>query len=155
MEKIELGKNLNRIFFPCKIQNNEYSVLFDPGSPNTIITLALAQSLGLKAVGEKASVKIAGGTIPVVPVILPEISFGNITITDVKVLAGLNVKTWRRTIILGLNVLNYFKYTIDREKDHGYIEMSLNNKSAPEGSERGRFNHLLGNDGYYVVDKIQ
>jgi hypothetical protein len=129
-----------------------YRVLFDPGSPNTIITIELAKSLGLQAVGNKTEIRISGATVPVVPVVVPQLTMGNVTIPEVRVLAGLDAKVWRRTIILGLNVLNYFKYTINRETDSGYIILEMNLRAAPRNSCKSKFNHLLSNDGYYIVD---
>jgi hypothetical protein len=129
-------------------------VLFDPGSPNTVITLDLAKSLGLQAVGGKTEIRITGSTVPVVPVIIPKITLGDTTISEVRVLAGLDAKIWRKTIIFGLNVLNYFKYTINRESDPGHIILEINGRVSPHNSNRSKFNHLLSNNGYYITDEI-
>ena len=153
LNKIQLRETLSRIYFPCKINGQSYRVLFDPGSPNTVITVELAKSLGLQAVGSKAEIRISGSTVPVVPVIIPQISIGNMVISEVRVLAGLDAKIWRKTIILGLNVLNYFKYTVDRENDPGYIVLEMNGRAAPRSSDRRKFNHLLSNTGYYITDE--
>ncbi|MCL1844243.1 MAG: hypothetical protein FWF79_10565 [Defluviitaleaceae bacterium] len=113
MNCIPLHKTLSRIFFPCKMADESCLVLFDPGSPNSIISLDLIEPLGLKSTGNNAKIKI-----------------------------------------LGLNVLNYFKYTVDRETDPGHIVLELNNRLAPRNSKRGKFNHLLSNNGYYITDEI-
>ena len=152
MNKIQLRTTLSRIYFPCEVNGDSHSILFDPGSPNTIITLQLAKSLGLQAAGERTEIRITGAVVPVVPVVVPHITLGNIVISDVRVLAGLDVKIWRKTVILGLNVLNYFKYTVDRETDPGYIILELNERAAPDKSNRGKFNYLLSNNGYYLME---
>ena len=154
MNVIQLRSTLSRIYFPCVIGGQTYRALFDPGSPNTVITLELAKSLGLQAAGGKTEIRITGTTVPVVPVVVPQVTFGNITITEVRVLAVLDAKVWRKTIILGLNVLNYFKYTIDRESDPGYINLEMNGRDAPRNSNRNKFNHLLSNIGYYITDDV-
>ena len=151
--RIQLRKNLGRVLFPCSAGNKSCIALFDPGSPNTIITLELAKSLGLRSAGEQTAIKLMGGTIPAVPVVLPEMTFGEIAIPEVRVLAGLDTKTWQKTIILGLNVLNYFRYGVDRETDPGHISLMLTNRPAPRSSKRSRFNHLLSNSGYYITDE--
>jgi len=90
--------------------------------------------------------------LPVVPVVIPQVTLGSATISDVRVLAGLNEKSWKDTIILGLNVLNYFKYTINRETNPGHITLELNNRQPPSG-DRSKFNYLLGNNGYYITNE--
>ena len=153
MNKIQLRETLSRIYFPCKIGGQSYRMLFDPGSPNTVITIALAKSLGLQADGEKKEIRISGSTVLVVPVVIPQISIGNTIISEVRVLAGPDAKIWRKTVILGLNVLNYFKYIVDRENDPGYIVLEMNGRVAPGRSGKSKFNHLLSNNGYYITDK--
>jgi hypothetical protein len=113
----------------------------------------LAKSLGLKAVGKQTEIRISGSVLPVVPVIIPQIIMGNTTVSEVRVLAGLDAKVWRRTVILGLNVLNYFKYTVNRETSPGYIVLETNGRTTPQGSHKSKFNHLLSNDGYYITDE--
>jgi hypothetical protein len=150
MNKIQLNKTLSRVFFPCTIAGKNHLVLFDPGSPNSIVPLALASKLGLKSVGVQTSIKIVGETVSVVPVVIPSITLGTTTISDVRVVAGLDAKVWKKTIILGLNVLNYFKYTVDRETDPGQIVLEMNGRVAPRSTGRSKFNHLLSNNGYYI-----
>ena len=79
-------------------------------------------------------------------------TFGNITISDVRVLAGLDHKTWRNTIILGLNVLNYFTYTINRDIGSGFIDIQLGRMPAPANSNRSKFDHLIGNNSKYITN---
>jgi len=154
MNKIQLHKTLSRVFFPCTIAGKKHLALFDPGSPNSIIPLALASKLGLKSVGAQTNIKIIGETVTVVPVVIPSIIFGTTTISNVRVLAGLDAKIWKKTIILGLNVLNYFNYTVNRETDPGQIILEINGRFAPQNTNRSKFNHLLSNNGYYITNEI-
>ena len=143
--KIYMHKNnIGRIRFHCSILGKRQSIVFDTGAPNTMITLKLAKDLGLKAISSKQySVNIGGAVVKSVVAVLPEITIGSITIKDVRVLAGLNTPDWRDTILLGLNVANYFKYTVDRSVDGGFIDLDLSDRQAPTGSQRGKFNHLI------------
>jgi len=66
-----------------------------------------------------------------------------ITIKKVRVLAGLTNPDWRDTMLLGLNVLNYFRYTVDRTIGGGTIDLELSDRPAPAGSTRGKFDHII------------
>ena len=143
--KISLDKDdISRIFFPCKVAGLEQTIIFDTGSPNTMVTLRLAKDLGLKAVSSKIyDVNIGGGVVKCAVAVLPEMTIGDITVNDVRVLAGLNAPEWRDTILLGLNVMNYFKYAVDRAVGGGTIDLNLSGRESPTGSSRGKFNHLI------------
>jgi len=132
--------------FICDVAGLEQNLIFDTGSPNTMITVRLAKDLGLKAVSSKIyDVNIAGRSVKCVVTVLPEMTIGGITISDIRVLVGLNASEWRDTMLLGLNVLNYFKYTVDRAIGGGTIDISISisKREAPAGSNRSKFNHLI------------
>ena len=142
--EILLDKDIGRIYFPCKVAGLNQNLIFDTGSPNTMITVRLAKDLGLKAISSKTyDVNIGGGVVKCAVAVLPEMTIGEITIKDVRVLAGLTTPEWRNTMLLGLNVLNYFKYTVDRTVGDGTINIDLSGRNAPDGSSRGKFNHLI------------
>ena len=143
--KIYMHKNnIGRIRFPCEILGTEQTIIFDTGSPNTMITIKLAKDLGLKAVSRKQySVNIGGTVVKSVVTVLPEITIGSITIKDVRVLAGLSSPNWHDTILLGLNVLNYFRYAVDRSIGGGFVDLDISDRKAPAGATREKFNHLI------------
>ena len=136
--------DIGRLRFPCRVAGLEQNLIFDTGSPNTMITVRLAKDLGLKAITTKLyNVNIGGGTVKCVTTVLPEMTIGDITIKDVRVLAGLNTPEWRDTMLLGLNVLNYFKYAVDRTIGGGTIDLVLSGRESPIDSSRSKFNHLI------------
>ena len=145
--KIKLLPTISRIFFQCSIGGHNQTILFDTGSPNTVITLELAGKL--KLISKSSSmvkVHIANKSIDVVSTTLPDIKLGSLELKDVRVYAGLD-KSWGSTIILGLNVLNHLIYTVDRTKGSGFINIRLGNKS------KNNFNRLISADGkYYITD---
>ena len=145
MNKIVLEDDVSRVYFSCLVGNVMQKVLFDTGSTNTLITLELANYLGIKqAVGSASQIRLAGDTIKVAPVVVPNITLGDITINDVRVLTGISERKWRGIVILGLNVLNHFEYTIKRNSDGGgFINLELNEYAVKQNTDRDRFNHLI------------
>ena len=149
--KIKLEPEISRVYFRCTVSKETHTILFDPGSPNTVITLKLAKTLGLKARhSDITKIHISGSTVDVVPVVLPDLVMGSLRLTDVRVYAGLGTG-WGDTILLGLNVLNHLVYTVDRSDGSGFITLELN--QIAESSVQDIFNRLISVDGkYYVTD---
>jgi len=144
LSKIALESEISRVYFECNVCGVKQTILFDSGSPNTVITLALANSLGLKAHRSKVTkVYIAGSAIDVVPVTLPLLTMGSLSLTDVRVYAGLD-KSWGTTVLLGLNVMNHIVYTVDRSEGSGFVQLELKNTNAD-------FNRLISADGRYYI----
>ena|GEM_PF-1743997 len=144
METFTFEDNLSRLLLRCEVKQRRQTLLIDTGSPNTMITLRLAKQLGLKAISPQIhEVSIAGGLVRCVATVLPELSIGDITIHKIRVLAGLNSPLWRKHILLGLNVLNYFRYTIDRSINPGTVNLGINDRPAPHGASRSKFDHLI------------
>jgi len=146
--RIKLQPESSRVRFMCEATGITQIILLDTGSPNTIITLDLANQLGLKSRrSDMAQIHLVGQKIDVVPVVLPNLVLGDLRLERVKVYAGLGL-SWGRIMLLGLNVLNQMVYTIDRREGSGFIEISLPENPAPDA-----FNRLIGRDGkYYIID---
>ena len=160
MSNLKLFESLSRIQFPCEVSNGkagfesiEQTVLFDTGSPNSMVTENLVKRLGLKPINNKRyRVKVSGVEISLTPsVVIPMISFGEMVLKDVRVLVGLPDAEWQNTFLLGLNVLNFFAYKIDRSIGHGYIDITEGTRIAPKGTKRSRLNHLIMNGRFDIA----
>jgi len=147
---IKLEKEISRVYFSCTICDIPQTILFDPGSPNTVITTFLKNQLNLPSSGDRTTLNISNEKITVDPVILPTLAMGNLTLNNVKVYAGLTTNKWRDIVILGLNVLNQLIYTVDRSDDSGFISIELSQKAAIFCTTI--FNRLIGKKGYYLTD---
>ena len=146
---IVLEPELSRVYFKCTVCDEKQTILFDTGSPNTVITLKLAKILGLKSVSsKKVKIHLAGRMVDVVPVTLPELTMGSLKLTNVRAYAGLDSK-WGNTVLLGLNVLNHLVHTVSRSSKSGFINLELNPDIDYSAEEV--FNRLISNDGKYYM----
>jgi hypothetical protein len=149
-----LTNNISRIEILCSLFGERFRLWIDPGSPNTLVSTKFITIFGLAPAGtRKYSGKVAGeifrnkSTVVIPQIVLPEC----MPMRNIRALAALESNEWDRVIVLGLNVLNHMTYKISRE--NGTFEWLESLTSSVVGSDRDRFNHVIWNGKYLLVDE--
>ena len=153
MNITKLTKNVSRIAMECNIFNDPFIIWLDTGSPNTLVSEKFIKRFRLAPVGTKRySGKVAGVEFRSKPsILIPQMIFsGCLPLRDIRALAALNGDEWDDIVVLGLNVLNHLTYKVSRE--NGTLEWPESLTSNIQGSGRSRFNHLIWNGTYLLVD---
>ena len=126
--------------------------IVDSGCANTLLPLWAAKRCGGLALPLKRVVNIAGNSREAQAYIIPKFDFGGYTASDVFVYAAGFQRELKNRMLLGLNVLNNLRHTIDRAKGQfEFIEClpdSIPNKSFPYLNYFDDFGNyvLLGDD---------
>ena len=69
---------------------------------------------------------------------------------NLRALAALSGDEWDDIVVIGLNVLNHLTYKVSR--DDGILEWIESLTSNISGSARSKFNHIIWNGTYLLVD---
>ena len=153
MNITKLTNNVSRVAIECTIFNDPFLIWVDTGSPNTLVSEKFIKRFGLAPVGTKRySGKVAGVEFrSKASILIPQITFpGCLPLRDVRALAALESDEWDDIVVLGLNVLNHLTYKVSRE--NGTLEWLESLTSNIRGSDRSRFNHLIWNGTYLLVE---
>ena len=110
-----------RIRFDCKFYQSAESsdtfrveAIIDSGCINTLLPLRVAHKSGGIALPLKKQINIAGNSREANAYIIPKFEFGGYVFTHVFVFAADYQKELKNRMLLGLNVLNNLRYTVDR-----------------------------------------
>ncbi|MCL2189786.1 MAG: retroviral-like aspartic protease family protein [Defluviitaleaceae bacterium] len=88
--------------------------ILDSGCANTMLPLRFAKKSGGLALPLKKNINIAGNSGEAQGYIIPKIEIGGYVFTDVFVYAANYRNELSDKMLLGLNVINNLRYTIDR-----------------------------------------
>ena len=98
---------------------------------------------------------IAGSSFRNAPsVTIPLISVQDkLNLRNIRAIVGLpDTDAWKHTIVLGMNVLNHCSFRIDRTQIPGIFECYESLTSSVEGSSRSRFDHVLIDNQYLLIE---
>jgi len=137
----------------CQVCGTRFRLWIDPGSPNTLVSASLIAEYGLSPMGTKRYNGKVAGTIfrNKAAIVIPEIMVsGCLPLRNIRAITALEGDEWNKIIVLGLNVLNHMTYKVSRE--NGTFEWLESLTSNVTGSDRDRFNHIIWNGKYLLVD---
>jgi predicted aspartyl protease len=126
--------------------------IVDSGCANTLLPLWAAKRCGGIALPLKRAINIAGNSREAQAYIIPKFEFGGYIASDVFVYAAGFQEELKDRMLLGLNVLNNLRHTIDRAK--GQFEFTecvpdwIPNKAFPYRNYFDDFGNyvMLGDD---------
>jgi predicted aspartyl protease len=103
------------LFVPIRLRRQTFDFLVDTGAAYSAISPALASVFSLTAPpqGTLTIVPVHGTPVNVPRVILPEMSFGGIRLTDVEALVVAFPPALRLDGLLGMNLLSRFRATLE------------------------------------------
>jgi len=117
----KLDDIIYRTRFKCNFYHSAVSVstfkietIVDSGCANTLLPLKVAQQCGGIALPLKKEVSIAGNSREAQAYIIPKLEFGGFVFTHIFVFAAEFQRELKHRMLLGLNVLNNLRYTVDR-----------------------------------------
>ena len=93
----------------------EIEVIVDSGCANTLLPLWVAQECGGIELPLKKEINIAGNSRVAQAYMIPKLEFGGCVFTNVFVFAAEFRRELKERMLLGLNVLNNLRYTVDRD----------------------------------------
>ena len=139
-------------YFPDTADSFNIDVIVDSGCVNTLLPLWVAIECQGLALPMKRRINIAGNSRVAQAYIIPKFEIGGYIFTNIFVYAAEFEKELEDRMLLGLNVLNNLRHTIDRSKGQfEFIEClpdSIPNKSFPYRNYFDDFGNyvLLGDD---------
>jgi hypothetical protein len=89
--------------------------IVDSGCANTLLPLKFARRCGGIALPLKKTVNIAGNSREAQAYIIPKLEIGGFVFTNIFVFAAEFQRELSERMLLGLNVLNNLRYTVDRD----------------------------------------
>ena len=102
---------------PNEEKNKPVDLIFDTGASMTIISETLFAGLNFKRQDERKVTLIGvNGESEAVSVIIPNFEIGGVDLGRVRVVVGNVYKTFRNRVILGMNVLVWFNYSVLHHK---------------------------------------
>ena len=142
MHIVKLDDIVYRTRFKCNFYHSGESnktflveVIVDSGCANTLLPLRVAHQCGGVELPLKKEVNIAGNSREANAYIIPKLEFGGHEFNHVFVYAAEFQRELKHRMLLGLNVLNNLRYTVDRSSgEFEFIERipkSLTNKDFP------------------------
>lgn len=157
---VKLDDIMYRTRFKCNFYRSAASTdtfkietIVDSGCANTLLPLKVAHQCGGIALPLKKEVNIAGNSREACAYIIPKLEFGGYIFTHVFVFAAEFQRELKHRMLLGLNVLNNLRYTVDR--DAGLFEFverlpkSLKRKDFPYRNYFDDFgNYVMLGDAY-------
>ena len=127
-------------------------IIVDTGCMNTLIDLEIADNYGEKY-PEKWACNIGGQQILTQAYRLGELRINTVTVNNVLVFAADFSNTeWKRGILLGLNVLNNWCYTISKNKSEMIISEDIYDK-IPD--KQYAYMHWFKNEKYVNIQHPQ
>jgi hypothetical protein len=137
----------------CQVCGTRFRLWIDPGSPNTLVSANFITDYGILPSGTKRYNGKVAGTIfrNKAAIVIPEIALpGCLPLRNIRAITALEGDEWNKIIVLGLNVLNLITYKISRE--NGTFEWLESLTSRVTWSDRDKFNHIIWNGKYLLVD---
>ena len=151
---VKLAEKVSRIQTECTIQKNgifqSITVIVDTGCMNTLIDTKIASSYGEK-LPEKWSCNIGGRQVLTQAYYLDTLRFNTLSIKDILVFAADFTETeWKNGMLLGLNIMNNWNYTINKNNGTMIISEDIFNK-IPD--KQYAYMHWLKNGEYVKMQQ--
>jgi hypothetical protein len=139
---VQLDDIMYRTRFKCYFYHltnptNKFKIetIVDSGCANTLLPLCAAKKCGGIALPLKKYVNIAGNSREAQAYIIPKFEFGGFMFTNVFAFVAEFQRELKERMLLGLNVLNNLRYTVDRDAgEFEFVERlpkSLKQKNFP------------------------